>query len=1181
MYSIDITWDAPSNIGGSPITAYVVEHSAAGAAWKIIRPDDPADATTTETISNLIAGSKHAFRVAAVNVAGQGAYSNTLNVTTTDAAKPGTLTISTSDVGYYSIDITWDAPSNIGGSPITAYVVEHSAAGAAWEIIRPDDPADATTTETISNLIAGSKHAFRVAAVNVAGQGVYSNTLNVTTTDAAKPGTLTISTSDVGYYSIDITWDAPSNIGGSPITAYVVEHSAAGAAWKIIRPDDPADATTTETISNLIAGSKHAFRVAAVNVAGQGVYSNTLNVTTTDAAKPGTLTISTSDVGYYSIDITWDAPSNIGGSPITAYVVEHSAAGAAWKIIRPDDPADATTTETISNLIAGSKHAFRVAAVNVAGQGVYSNTLNVTTTDAAKPGTLTITASDVGYYSIDITWDAPSNIGGSPITAYVVEHSAAGAAWEIIRSDDPADATTTETISNLIAGSKHAFRVAAVNVAGQGAYSNTLNVTTTDAAKPGTLTITASDVGYYSIDITWDAPSNIGGSPITAYVVEHSAAGAAWEIIRPDDPADATTTETLSNLIAGSKHAFRVAAVNIAGQGAYSNTLNVTTTDAAKPGTLTITASDVGYYSIDITWDAPSNIGGSPITAYVVEHSAAGAAWKIIRPDDPADATTTETISNLIAGSKHAFRVAAVNVAGQGAYSNTLNVTTTDAAKPGTLTITASDVGYYSIGITWDAPSNIGGSPITAYVVEHSAAGAAWEIIRSDDPADATTTETISNLIAGSKHAFRVAAVNVAGQGVYSNTLNVTTTDAAKPGTLTISTSDVGYYSIGITWDAPSNIGGSPITAYVVEHSAAGAAWEIIRPDDPADATTTETISNLIAGSKHAFRVAAVNVAGQGAYSNTLNVTTTDAAKPGTLTISTSDVGYYSIDITWDAPSNIGGSPITAYVVEHSAAGAAWKIIRPDDPADATTTETISNLIAGSKHAFRVAAVNVAGQGVYSNTLNVTTTDAAKPGTLTISTSDVGYYSIDITWDAPSNIGGSPITAYVVEHSAAGAAWEIIRPDDPADATTTETISNLIAGSKHAFRVAAVNVAGQGVYSNTLNVTTTDAAKPGTLTISTSDVGYYSIDITWDAPSNIGGSPITAYVVEHSAAGAAWEIIRPDDPADATTTETISNLIAGSKHAFRVAAVNVAGQGVYSNTLNVTTTDADRIVTYI
>jgi titin len=97
--------------------------------------------------------------------------------------------------------------------------------------------------------------------------------------------------------------------------------------------------------------------------------------------------------------------------------------------------------------------------------------------------------------SVDLTWEVPSDDGGSSITSYSVQYSSDnGSSWSL--SNDPVylfadDVSTTRngTVTNLSSSNSYVFRVAAVNSVGSGSYSLASN-----SVSPGGVVIPDCDL---------------------------------------------------------------------------------------------------------------------------------------------------------------------------------------------------------------------------------------------------------------------------------------------------------------------------------------------------------------------------------------------------------------------------------------------------------------------------------------------------------------------------------------------------------------------------------------------------------------------------------------------------------------------------------------------------------------
>ena len=148
------------------------------------------------------------------------------------------------------------------------------------------------------------------------------------------------------------------------------------------------------------------------------------------------------------------------------------------------------------------------------------------------------------------------------------------------------------------------------------------------ARRPDCLTATAS--GTSTIDLSWTAPADDGGSAISGYRIEVSSdGGSSWISLVVD--TDDTNTTYEDRVPAGSTRHYRVSAINSVGTGAASNVDDATTDDAATtvPGAPTgLTATASGTSTINLSWTAPADDGGASISGYRIEVSPNGtSSW--------------------------------------------------------------------------------------------------------------------------------------------------------------------------------------------------------------------------------------------------------------------------------------------------------------------------------------------------------------------------------------------------------------------------------------------------------------------------------------------------------------------------------------------------------------------------
>ncbi|TLX83491.1 MAG: fibronectin type III domain-containing protein, partial [Thaumarchaeota archaeon] len=210
-----------------------------------------------------------------------------------------------------------------------------------------------------------------------------------------------------------------------------------------------------------------------------------------------------------------------------------------------------------------------------------------------------LTASAVSSTEIDLSWTAPSNLGGLLLTGYKIERSTnGGTTWSTIVSNTGSTATTFSD-TGLTASTTYMYRVSAINPVGTSSPSNTASATTqapTATAPQPPTGLTATTVSTSQINLSWTAPANNGGSAITGYKIERSTnGGTTWSTIQSNTASTATTFSD-TGLTASTTYMYRVSAINPVGISSPSNTASATTSSiiAIAPGSptgLTATAA--------------------------------------------------------------------------------------------------------------------------------------------------------------------------------------------------------------------------------------------------------------------------------------------------------------------------------------------------------------------------------------------------------------------------------------------------------------------------------------------------------------------------------------------------------------------------------------------------------------
>lgn len=269
--------------------------------------------------------------------------------------------------------------------------------------------------------------------------------------------------------------------------------------------------------------------------------------------------------GINGASLTWVVPAYTGVTAINNYLIQYSSDnGVTWL---PFNRATSTaTTATVTGLTNGTSYIFKVAAVNAVDTGTYS-TFSTPIILGTNPDAPTIISVARGNSLVNLSWSAPTDIGGIDITDYSIIYSIdSGNTWSY--NILTGSTSTSYTFTGLTNGTTYLFKVAAVNDVDIGSYSSTSS-SVTPATIPDPPTNIVGSIGFRNISLTWTVPINTGGSNINDYIVQYSSNnGASWTTF--PDTVTSNTFTTVIGIPSGISYVYRVAAVNAVGTSAYS-----------------------------------------------------------------------------------------------------------------------------------------------------------------------------------------------------------------------------------------------------------------------------------------------------------------------------------------------------------------------------------------------------------------------------------------------------------------------------------------------------------------------------------------------------------------------------------------------------------------------------------
>ena len=775
--------------------------------------------------------------------------------------------------------------------------------------------------------------------------------------------------------------------------------------------------------------------------------------------------------GDQQVTLSWEAPSTSVSAPITDYIIETSNDdGVTWELF--DDGESTLTTATVTAhgvdgggvgvpLENGTSYRFRVRGVSRVGEGENSPP-SAAITPLRLPGVPTIVSVVTGNAQLVFSWTAPADDGEDlPLTDsivdYVVEYSDNnGATWT---AHTPNPTTTSTTVTGLTGGEAYLLRVAARNARGKGDYATT-TVTETPQGVPGLVQNLSLVAGVGEVTLDWD-PGATGGLAILEYVVKFSINSGAFvdENWGSADPGPVTK----AGLSTGDTVVAEVFARNsIPGDGpvATSNTVVVGGIPGVVTG-LTFTEEDG---AVALSWTAPADTGGHPVTDYIIESTAdGGQTWVLFEDGTSTETTATVTTHDdvpLVNGDEYSFRVYTKT---EVATSATATEITGGPAVPHTLpsapVLNTPTFGEGLIGITWSAPDD-GGKPILDYVVQRKLASQAeWSTFA--DGTSAETSAEITDVTNGVSYVVRVAAVNEKGQGPWSAE-STSVVPGAVPDEITDLTASAQDGAVGLTWTVPAST--LPVTSHQVRYKKQlDPSWTPSLGAIAVNASAaTTTITGLDNGVDYVFEVVAVNSVGS---SPAASASATPFALPGAITNFVAENAGNSVSKSWSAPASNGGGTITDYVVQYRlASSSTW--ITFADGVSASLSANTTGLSVGQTYVFQVAAKTEFGTGVFTQSSEVTV------GSTPAAPARVGAWkeggNIHVLWNLVDMPAGVTFRYYQIQYREVGVGdWATIGTD--LFNKDVFAGSNFTSGKTYEFRVAAVANTGVGAYRVNLN----------------------------------------------------------------------------------------------------------------
>ena len=783
-------------------------------------------------------------------------------------------------------------------------------------------------------------------------------------------------------------------------------------------------------------------------------------------------------------------------------------------------------------------------------------------TDTAAPGAPTgLTATAEGPEDIDLSWTAPSSIGGAAITGYKIEFSInGGTTWSDLVADTGAPDTTHSHSSNLSAGNTRHYRVSAINPGGGGPASNVAFATTAAddvlVSNTGQNGEPADRQSIGAQDKThsqgFETGSNLAGYSLASVGVYVSNAdlGAGETFTVHIYTADGSGGLDALAYTLTSPNIYKNNAVNkftapdgaTLAAGAAYHVVFQATGNAASDFILGVTSSNEQDAGSELRWtiEDARRFEGSPSSAgtnYKV--SVNGTAKPSLIPGDWRLKPT-----GLTAGDQ--FRLIFISSTRRNAVPT--NIATYNAFIQGLAAAGHPDIQDYSAGFSvvgctadTDATYNTGtnGTGVSIY----------W--LNGDHPNNAKVADDYGDFYDGDWDEERQNKNRDESGASGPNTFGVgffPFTGCDHDGTERFSTID----GVSLALGASSVIVGRPNDT----HSGRG----------PISSTTAADSSPSIRpfyGLSTVFQVAS-------------------SALPGVPTrLRATAVGETQIDLYWIAPASNNGLAVTGYRIEVSSNGVSWTDLVSNTNSDATAYSH-TGLSAGVIRTYRVSAISPTGLGNPSGTASATTALAQVMGLMV----EPGDMQLVVNWTAEDNATGYKVQwKSGVQDYNTGDRQAVI----PLGETTTYTIPNLTNGTEYTVQVIATRTSANdgppsaevpetpgatelslGPINSTVNET--DGTTVLTVNLSLASSGTITVDYATSDITAVAGMDYTA------ASGTLT--FTPGETSKTITITLLNDTVYELTEHFRVTLSNPTGAALSAASLaNVNIANDDAVPT--
>ena len=435
---IDLSWSV-SDETDSSITGFKIEVRTNTDPNYAIVVENTNNSDTIYSHTGLTSDTVYAYRVSAINSAGESDPSSNVTVKTSTSINLQNTDIEDTDVptdvvarvmSPTSIELSWNPPTQTYDQIIQGYTIKEEIATDVYDEIISTVGSD--TGYVVSNLTPGESYTFVVVADYFRGSSDVSEKTTVTLPSSSPSDSndspdlvlsgdvpdppVDLQIHPVSSTQMDLSWSAPeNNSDDNSITGYQIEvRTIEDSSYREVI-DNTENTDTEYSHTELTPNTTYIYRIYAINDVGIGEPSsenlaNTLpsdpesdaddsqqdnesksisdNNDVDDQALPSSVQSSTLDpptdlqavqISSNRIDLSWSAPLDDNSSQLVGYKIESKTSDESdYEILVTNTGSASSTTYSHTGLIAGTTYHYRVSAISSTSESIPSDMAEAT-----------------------------------------------------------------------------------------------------------------------------------------------------------------------------------------------------------------------------------------------------------------------------------------------------------------------------------------------------------------------------------------------------------------------------------------------------------------------------------------------------------------------------------------------------------------------------------------------------------------------------------------------------------------------------------------------------------------------------------------------------------------------------------------------------------------------------------